>query len=119
MKYLFLDDIRHPYDAFNYTKQSMFLHKKWDIVRSYDEFVNYIVVNGLPDFISFDHDLVDEHYIHNNIDEYKEKTGMECARYLIDYCIENEKLCPEYYVHSMNTIGKENIISLLQQFKKL
>ena len=30
---------------------------EFDIVRTYDDFVAYIVKNGLPDFISFDNDL--------------------------------------------------------------
>ena len=61
-KWLFLDDFRDPADAFNYTKESMFLKEQWDIVRNYEEFVNYITNNGVPYFISFDHDLADSHY---------------------------------------------------------
>ena len=30
---------------------------KFDIVRTYDEFVNYTKSKGLPNFISFDNDL--------------------------------------------------------------
>jgi hypothetical protein len=48
MKKLYLDDIRTPKT------------KGWDIVRSYDEFVKWIEENGLPDKLSFDHDLGEE-----------------------------------------------------------
>jgi len=128
--FLFLDDIREPVHAFAYTKQAMFLTKKWEIVRSFDEFKNYIETNGLPTFISFDHDLADEHYLsahlqsdHNQSKEWqdalvpKEKTGYDCALWLVDYCIDNHLKLPEYYCHSMNPVGKDNIIGLLLSFQ--
>ena len=117
-KYLFLDDIRHNYDAFNYTNKSMFLQKKWVIVRNYEEFVQYITNNGMPDFISFDHDLADEHYDHDNIQDYKEKTGLECAKWLVDYCIDNNVELPGYFCHSQNPVGKDNIIGYLENYQK-
>ena len=40
LKKLYLDDIRTPKT------------EGWDIVRSYDEFVNYIETNGVPDVVS-------------------------------------------------------------------
>jgi hypothetical protein len=61
-RFLFLDDIRHPNDVYTYTQQTIFLHKNWEIVRNYMEFVQWITINGLPDFISFDHDLADMEY---------------------------------------------------------
>lgn len=51
-KRLFLDDIRSIEMVYDKTFESEF-----DIVRSYNDFVNYITANGLPDFISFDNDL--------------------------------------------------------------
>jgi len=35
--FLFLDDIREPEHAFEYTKQEMFITKKWEVVRNFDE----------------------------------------------------------------------------------
>ena len=52
MRKLFLDDLRTIEMVYDKTLQDDF-----DIVRSYDEFVNYIRTHGLPDFISFDNDL--------------------------------------------------------------
>lgn len=48
----------------------------------------------------------------------KEKTGMDCAKWLIEYCITNNLKLPKFYCHSMNPIGKDNITSILTQFSK-
>lgn len=111
-KFLFLDDIRHPQDAYQYTQQIMFLQKKWEIVQNYDEFIEWITKNGLPSFISFDHDLADIHCTSS----HNEKTGYECAKWLVDYCLDNNFDCPKFYCHSMNPVGRDKINSILIQF---
>lgn len=129
-RFLFLDDIREPEQAFKYTKEKMFIEKNWDVVRNYDEFVAYIETNGLPNFISFDHDLADTHYTPEEYwDDYekskvwqesqihKEKTGYECAKWLVDYCMDNKLRCPDFYCHSMNPVGKDKIVGLLNPFQ--
>ena len=45
-----------------------------------------------------------------------EKTGYECAKWLVDYCIKNGLKCPDYYCHSMNPVGKDKIVGLLGSF---
>jgi hypothetical protein len=119
-KYLFLDDVRDPIHAFGYTNYGPFVTKQWDIVRNYDQFVDYIKSNGLPYFIAFDHDLNEIHYsdFWNENSEYTEKTGFDCAKFLVEYCIENNLKLPEFYVHSMNPVGKDNIINYLNNYKK-
>ena len=119
---LFLDDIRDPVDAFLYTKDTQYSTKKWVIVRNYYEFVDTItekyLEGQLPEMISFDHDLAREHYVnHTEYDEFTEKTGYECAKWLINFCIDKNVNLPEYLVHSMNPAGKSNIIHLLKNFK--
>lgn len=116
---LFLDDIRYPIEVYYYTKQDMFLRKDWHIVRNYEQFVIRILENGLPDMISFDHDLADEHYLQPDSQEFVERTGYDCAKWLVEYCMDNGADLPEFYCHSMNPVGKENIESLLKNFKKL
>lgn len=127
MKYnIFLDDFRMPVDAFNYTKDTDFLKLDWIIVRSYDEFVNKIIEVGFQNcsIISLDHDLSDSdgHYGHTSgeipYDDFKEKTGYHCAQWLIDYCLDNNQKLPICKVHSMNPVGKKNIIELLNNFLK-
>ena len=126
MKYsLFLDDQRTP-DQVSWIKLP---NTDWTIVRNYDEFVNEILTNGLPEFISFDHDLSlsdAKVYCKNlrenkkiiNYSDYKEKTGYDCAKWLVSYCQNNRLAVPLYAVHSMNPIGKENIEFYIENYTK-
>lgn len=128
MRYnLFLDDERIP-------RNVTWVHLPnldWIIVRNYDEFVKHIVSFGLPETVSFDHDLADEHYKHmitdNSLNGHTafvdddlgglnvtfdygaEKTGYDCAKWLVDFCIERSLKFPPYTVHSMNPVGAERI----------
>jgi hypothetical protein len=121
-KALYLDDVRTPTETLpNY--------KPWYVVRNYDEFVKWIDENGIPDLISFDHDLADEHisdyaiqvasqgYQHPNYEEYKEKTGVDCAKYVIDYCQTNDVILNKCVVHSHNPVGGKNIQDGINGFK--
>lgn len=126
---LFLDDFRMPKDAFEYMKLPIYISVDWSIVRNYYAFVQIIEGKGVPDIISFDHDLADEHYdpqimdgmTYDEIyDMFQEKTGYHCAKWLIEYCIDNnEKLPAEIYIHSMNPAGSMNIKSLFETYYKL
>jgi hypothetical protein len=118
---IFLDDIRVPRDVYEYTGKEMFLRHDWKIARNYNEFIYYIKTawekySMFPEIISFDHDLADEHYGADVNNDFKEKTGMNCAKWLVDYCMDNEIRMCSYYCHSMNPVGRENIISLLDNF---
>ena len=129
-KKLFLDDVRIPKDAIGLvpSKYNQFYWENdWIVVKNYDEFVQYILLNGLPDFVSFDHDLADFHYDfkpedYDNMSEEEmilkfgsmEKTGLDCSKFLVDYCIEYDKELPSYLVHSANPSGKENIEKYLE-----
>ena len=110
---LFLDDYRNP---------NIFLNdiRSWVIVRNYKEFIDIIEKSGLPLFVSFDHDLADEHYAQKTCDysRFKEKTGYECAKWLVEYCIKTNQKLPLWQVHSMNPVGMVNIINLLTEYKK-
>lgn len=119
---LFLDDERLPKNVTWIVLPLV----EWVIVRNYNEFVAHITKYGIPNRISFDHDLAKEHYEegrrHNfwefNYDKVKEKTGFHCAKWLVDYCLDTGAKLPEWYTHSMNPVGCENINSLLHSFKK-
>lgn len=122
-KCLFLDDVRVP----TTTLPNAY---PWVLVKNYDEFVSWIDKNGLPDFISFDHDLGEEHmndyyrqmldqgYQHPDYDSYKDKTGLDCARYIVEYCQKHNKFFPKCSVHSHNPVGRINIQSFINGFKK-
>ena len=126
---LFLDDFRMPKDAFEYMKLPIYISVEWIVVRNYYAFIALIEGKGIPDIISFDHDLAYEHYDPKIVegepyekiyDMFREKTGYHCAKWLIDYCIDNnEKLPAEIFIHSMNPAGSMNIKSLFETYFKL
>lgn len=104
---LWLDDYRNPMEfvgvhAINTT------NIVW--VKSYAEFTEWIRLNGLPTAINFDHDLAD-------ITE-TEKTGYDCAKWLVEYCMDNNLKLPIWYTHSANPVGRDNINYYLLNFKK-
>ena len=129
---IFLDDVREPYMCANYmyhrigVLNPVYL-EDWFVVRNYDEFVDAITKHiDEIEYVSFDHDLSDEHYDpsmndnddlrYNNLyNEFKEKTGYECAKWMLDFYKEKGKELPFIFVHSMNPIGTQNIINV---FKK-
>ena len=122
---LFLDDFRDPRDSAFYTGQVIYNLVEWEVVRNYDEFIKIIIERGIPEIISLDHDLVAEHYgledyvWNNDYDQFKEKTGYHCAKWLIDYCIDNKLELPtEVLIHSMNPVGSANIRSLFDSYWK-
>lgn len=91
---LFLDDIRQtPPD--------------YERVCSYQEFTRFILENGLPDVISFDHDLGEG------------KSGFDCAKFLVDYCLDQNITFISFQVHSQNPVGRQNIESLLSNFNRI
>ena len=120
---LFLDDERIPKDVTRYISDIRYIQNIWFIVRSYDQFVSIIKEEGIPKIVSFDHDLADFHYkCQNDIkyDEMEEKTGYHCARWLINYCIDNKLNLPKtVLIHSMNNVGAENIRSLFNTYNKV
>ena len=128
MKKLFLDDIRQPKDAINLVPShlnKMYWEQDWHVVKDYKEFVKWISFYGVPDLISFDHDLADIHYeVDYNDWELSsdqlgvEETGLDCAKWLVDYCFDNGHKLPEYIVHSANPAGRKNIQSYLDNANK-
>lgn len=98
---MFLDDIRVPIENYDI------------VVRSYDEAIEFVKLNGIPTFISFDHDLgCDE--IGNIL-----KSGYDFAKCLVDMDIENIHKFPNNFtfdIHSANPIGKNNIKSILNNY---
>lgn len=130
MRRLFLDDYRDPIHCAEYMYRRgvdcRIYHERWDIVRSYGQFVDYIKNNGVPEMIGFDHDLADTTQLldelpidqYRNIAENREYTGLDCAKFIVEYCLENKLPLPICIVHSMNPIGRENIESYINNVKK-
>lgn len=110
-KLLFLDDMRNPKEIYERDVEYD-IEKDYEIVRSYTDFVEYIKNFGIPEFISFDHDLGWDY-------RCGLKTGFDCAKWLVDYCLDhNLGMCFEYYVHSANPVGKRNIEKLFECYEK-
>jgi hypothetical protein len=114
--YLYLDDVRIPTEG------------DWKVVRNYDEFVAHIKMNGLENYevISLDHDLGEgamvEYYTNVkpnyelDYNRIPEKTGMDCARWLVAESM-NEKIpLPTIYVHSANPIGSANMMGYINNY---
>ena len=118
--YLFLDDVRHP----NQVTWVNLPQKPYSLVRNYQDFVDLVTLRGVPDFVAYDHDLSDCHYGHGlkgdkiPYEQYTEKTGYDCAKWLVNFCNEKGIMHPPYVVHSMNPVGKQNIISYVESYNK-
>lgn len=122
---LYLDDVRTPKDPNNEWVDGI---PQWEVVRSYDEFVAHIKLNGLDAYevISLDHDLGDsamnEYYnnVHPNYtldySNIKEKTGMDCAKWLVAESMTTNKPLPQIYTHSANPIGSANIMGYINNY---
>jgi hypothetical protein len=67
--------------------------------------------------VSLDHDLSYEDQ--NKTENFNEKTGYDCAKWLVDYCVTNNLPLPDYYVHSFNPVGRMNIINYLVRFQEI
>lgn len=117
---IFLDDVRSPKSTYSYMGLKTFLDDEWITVRNYYAFISLIESKGVPNMVAFDHDLADEHYKKQDFDYNKdsgEKTGYHCAKWLIDYCLDNELEVPtKIIIHSMNPYGSENIKSLFESY---
>jgi len=115
---LYLDDIRTPLD------------KEWEVVRTFEELVKHIQQVGLEnyDVISLDHDLGDsaiQEYILNGSPNYTldynnilEKTGMDCARFLVAESMSTSIPLPQIYIHSANPIGSANMMGYVNNYLK-
>jgi hypothetical protein len=110
--YLYLDDIRRNAEVSHNDTRGLGLNisqsNKWIIARDYSEFIKIINNNfDKIELISFDHDIC-------SFDENgNELTGKDAANYLIDYCMDNRKQLPDWFVHSDNNSGNKNIRQLL------
>lgn len=132
-KFLFLDDIRIPSLVSKYMSPQwspLYSECNWEIVRNFNEFTEWIIKNGIPAIISFDHDLAQEHYAPLNIQknnsylqweeeqQFKEKTGYDCVIWLCDYCMDNNVTFPFFLIHSMNPVGSDKMAKYIYNFKK-
>ena len=113
---IYLDDIRTP------------VEDNWIVVRDYNEFVKKVIEIGIKniDFISLDHDLGDtamaewhKNVYHNytlNYDNITEKTGYDCAKWLVEQWMDGQPIV-DVYTHSANAIGSANIMGYINNYR--
>jgi hypothetical protein len=98
---LFLDDIRELSYLSNVI--SPLDSSDWIVCRNSFEALSCVINNGIPNFISFDHDLGGE------------DTAMVFVKKWVE---EIEKKFPAFYIHSSNPIGKENLRSFIFSYNR-
>lgn len=116
---IYLDDVRVPLDD------------SWIVVKNFDEFVAKINLIGLEniELISLDHDLgrqamqeyfnsVQHNYTLNYDNIVNEKTGYDCAKFLVRYSMDKKIPLPRIQVHSANPIGSANITGYINNYLK-
>lgn len=127
-KLLWLDDYRDPLDGdwliFSPIPQPY--EVLW--VKNYKDFCWWITKNGLPTAICFDHDLgqdVADEKVRNGMSKRKsrmekrnEMSGFECAKWLVEYCLDNNLELPKWNCQSANPVGRDNINGLLNNFRE-
>lgn len=125
---LWLDDVRNPEegDWLVFSPLEPPFCTVW--VKTYNEFTSYIASNEMPDGICFDHDLGMVVALKARAKgmskrqsrrlKQQEKSGYDCAKWLVDYCMTKGIRLPLYNIQSANPVGKENIRSLLENYKK-
>lgn len=118
MAKIYLDDVRTPVDS------------SWLVVRNYDEFVSKVSEIGLQniDLISLDHDLGDsamqewyQNVYHNyelNYDNITERTGMDCAKWLVQQWLNGEQVV-DVVIHSANAIGSANMMGYINNYRHI
>lgn len=102
---LWVDDARNPMedDWMNFSPIGRNCKVIW--AQSYQEAIDFLEKEW-PDAICLDHDLGEE------------KSGYDIAKYIVDRCIDEGKKLPEFASQSANPVGRENIITLLSNYKR-
>lgn len=99
---LFIDDERFPPDD----------GRSWQVARNKEQVLQLLrIFQEMPTFISFDHDLGDG-----------EPTGYDIAKCLVDLDLDGHLYFDvtnfDFYVHSQNPVGKQNIEKYLGGYLK-
>jgi hypothetical protein len=94
-------------------------HSQWTIVRDVDQF-RQVIEDHLEDIkhVAFDHDLAEEHYPWNGGVTGDGRTGYDCAKILVEHCIDRNIPLPNYSCHSMNPAGRMNILAYLDNYRR-
>ena len=93
-------------------------------IRNYDDFVDHIQINGMPDMISFDHDLGDDvarAKVANGMSKRRArrekrltKSGHECLKYVLS--LKTDQKLPTIFIHSSNPEGVKDMEDTLDYY---
>lgn len=129
-KFIWLDDLRDPFvsnwlveyapEYFNYLENII-----W--IKNYNDFKKWITVNGLPHKIAFDFDLgedIAKELVSKGMNKKlarmkkkESKNGLDCAKWLVQYCISKNLNLPLWIIQSANDFGKKEIQIYLRDFE--
>lgn len=143
---IWLDDIRNPYrdskwitnyapEFFTTISDNLSGNERKRVIwlKNYNDFTEWIETNGLPTKIAFDHDLGYEidalpfgikhlaylYYFIIRKQPKIAKTGYDACHWLINYCMDNNvTLVSDFVYQTDNTVGKKNMLTLINNFKK-
>lgn len=105
---LFIDDERMPTDV-TWGSPEFYAIYPWTVARTLNEVQTLVAMYGFPAFVSLDHDLGDG-----------EPSGKDIANWLINYDLDSDRSAIpdnfQFYVHSRNPVGKQNIEGLLNEY---
>lgn len=106
MKILILEDSSERIKTF---KKNLYQHDLffYDNVEEAKEAVELL---GPFDIYFLDHDLDDRVYVDSN----EENTGYQFAKFLVE-----KNIKAEFYVHSLNPVGADNICAVLKECIKI
>lgn len=101
---LFLDDERYPFWVYEKPSEIGGFH----IARSSEVAKTLVLTYGMPLYISFDHDLEGD------------DTAMVFVKWLVEWALDQKTpvRIPDYKVHSGNPVGRDNIISYMESWKR-
>lgn len=102
---LWVDDCRNPHDAdlLNISPIAPPFEIYW--AKSYHATIVYLEIQW-PDAVCLDHDLGGE------------RTGYDIAKHIVDRCMNEALPLPAYASQSDNPAGRENILHLLDNYRR-
>jgi hypothetical protein len=74
----------------------------WSVARGHREFMEWVTDRGVPDEVSFGHDL-------DGVE-----SGYDSAKWLVCHCWDNGIPLPRWRVHTLNPVGRHNLRQLLE-----
>lgn len=108
---LFIDDKR-TVDMSHNSEKGLGEVSDFIIVRDDLEFKKFVEENfNKITLISFDHDLA-------CFKDGVEFTGKTACEFIIEKCLDSGTKFPDWYVHTDNTCGRENIVGLILNYIK-